>query len=233
MVKEVEINMYLYDELLNNPHMPSKEHIIKILKKMNATKIGTFLYKVMVFIPPNKSNDYLRVRDEGNRVTLTYKTTNPKNKYQNEEEIIINDFQSGVNILLNLGATKKYYYEKIREIWNYKNSEIVFDHQPALPCLMEIESKSGNESNISIMTNAFQIKSNYPRITGKEIYYKIFGIILDKEMDLPYKNMKEMLLPLCTKNKDKLLKIINHQLKMLKSISKNNKQNSKKSKSIH
>jgi predicted adenylyl cyclase CyaB len=220
MVKEVEINMYLYDELLNNPHMPSKEDVIKILKKMNAKKIGTFLYKVMVFIPPNKNNDYLRVRDEGNRVTLTYKTTNPKNKYQNEEEIIINDFQSGVNILLSLGATKKYYYEKIREIWNYQNSEIVFDHQPALPCLMEIESKSGNESNISIITNAIKVKKNNPRILGKDIYYKIFGITLPKEMDLPYKDMKEILLPLCTKNKDKLIKLINKQDKMLNSIKK-------------
>lgn len=218
MVKEVEINMYLYDELLNNPHMPSKEDVLKILKKMNAKKVGTFLYKVIVFIPPNKSNDYLRVRDEGNRITLTFKTTNPKNKYQNEEEIIINDFQSGVNILLSLGATKKYYYEKIREIWSYGNSEIVFDHQPALPCLMEIESKSGNESNISVITNAIKVKKNNPRILGKDIYYKIFGITLPKEMDLPYKNMKDILLPLCTKNKDKLIKLINKQLKMLHSI---------------
>lgn len=181
--------MYLYDELLNNPHIPSKEDVIKILKKMNAKKVGTFLYKVMVFITPNKNNDYLRVHDEGTRVTLTYKTTNPKNKYQNEEEIIINDFKTGINIVLNLGATKKYYYEKIREIWNYKNSEIVFDHQQGLPCLMEIESKSMNESNISVITNAIQVKKNNSRITGKEIYYKFFGITLPKEIDLPYKNM--------------------------------------------
>jgi adenylate cyclase class IV len=63
---------------------------------------------------------YARVRDEGFRTTMTLKEIDPETNFENEKEIIINDFDSGIEILLALGCKKKYYYEKIREIWHVK-----------------------------------------------------------------------------------------------------------------
>lgn len=53
----------------------------------------------------------------------------------------VNDnFDSAVNILLGVGCKTKYYYEKLREIWNIKNSKVVFDMNPGIPERMEVES---------------------------------------------------------------------------------------------
>ena len=40
-----------------------------------------------------------------------------KVQFVNENEVIINNFDEGCKILLGLGCVKKYYYEKMREIW--------------------------------------------------------------------------------------------------------------------
>jgi hypothetical protein len=45
---------------------------------------------------------------------MTY-IKNPESKFENKDEIIIDNFENGIKILLNLGCTKKYYYEKIRK----------------------------------------------------------------------------------------------------------------------
>ena len=100
--------------------------IISKIKEMNGKHKGTYLFRVQVFIHPlEASGTYIRVRDEGFRTTMTYKLKDPKSKFENEEEIQINDFDAAVNILLGVGCKKKYYYEKIREIWTIKNTEIV------------------------------------------------------------------------------------------------------------
>ena len=71
------------------------------------------------------------------RISLVMLIDNVRNYSENlikdisEPEINIDNFDNAVNILLGLGCTTKYYYEKLREIWKIKNSEIVFDINPA------------------------------------------------------------------------------------------------------
>ncbi len=81
----------------------------------------------MKFIPPNGKEDTLRIRDEGFRVSMTYKDKNPLTKFKNEYELIIDNFDNGVEILHKLGIKTQFLYEKLREIWTYKNCEIVID----------------------------------------------------------------------------------------------------------
>ena len=94
----------------------NKNKIIAKLKKLNGIYKGTFLFKVQQFYPPNgiPSNINIRVRDEGYRVTMTIKI--PTEDFDDEYEIIIDDFNNGINWLLSLGYTKMVYYEKVREI---------------------------------------------------------------------------------------------------------------------
>lgn len=104
------------------------------------------MFKVQVFkLKDGKEDFYLLVRDEGFRKTMTYKHYNNKTNFADEHEVVIDNFNNGINILLGVGCEKKYYYEKIREIWNLENSEIIFDSIPGLPDIMEIESKTQKE----------------------------------------------------------------------------------------
>ena len=128
-----EYQFYGYDKL----------SIIKNIRELGGKNQGQYIFRVAVFNHPLKiQNTYIRVRDEGFRKTLTYKIKKTNSELEEEHETIIENFEESVNILLGLGCTKKYSYEKIREIWHLSNTEIVFDTNPGEPEIMELESSS-------------------------------------------------------------------------------------------
>ena len=171
--------------------------MVKKLKLLNAIKKGIYLFKVQVFILPNaKEGSYLRIRDEGFRNTMTYKFHNSKTKFAEEHEIIIDNFNNAVSLLLELGLKKKYYYEKIREIWNLNNSEIIFDTIPGLPDIMEIESVTQKELNDTVKLLEVSIKEE-----KTSNYLNLYGIDL-KITDLKFLNVKKQLISQIKKNKE-------------------------------
>ena len=121
-----------------------KKQILKLLEENGGIQKGHYLFRVMIFTHPLDKTSVIRIRDEGYRITMTYKE-NTNKEFQNENEVIINNFDEGVNIFLGLGCKKKYYFEKMREIWNISNTEIIFDTSPGLTEIMEIESNTKKE----------------------------------------------------------------------------------------
>ena len=51
----------------------NKKEIISKLKDLGAKYYGTFKFRVMVFTDSINSEKYIRVRDEGHRITMTVK----------------------------------------------------------------------------------------------------------------------------------------------------------------
>jgi len=193
-----------------------KKDIISKIKEMKGTHKGTYLFRVQVLIHPlNTPNTYVRVRDEGFRTTMTYKLQEPNEKYPQEEEIVIDDFDNGVTLLLGLGCKKKYYYEKIREIWEVKNTEVVFDSNPGIDDRLEVESKTLKEMKDMIK------KFNLTVIDRPERYMDLFGITIPKTVDLTFKNVKKDLIKTVTKNKKEFIKLVNEQLKKYNKLIKN------------
>lgn len=186
----------------------NKKEIITKLKELGAKYFGTFKFRVMVFIDQNNSEKYIRIRDEGHRVTMTIKN-NLTDKFPIENEVIINDFDEGINILLQLNCKKKYYYEKYREIWNLKNSEVIFDMNPGIPELMEVESLKKTELDYLCKKLELNI-SNYQGFSNNKLYLDLFGIVIPKSLDLTFKNALKQLKP--TKNKDEFIKLIKMQI---------------------
>ena len=203
----------------------NKEDIISKIKELKGEYKGIYLFRVQIFIHPlNTLGTYIRIRDEGYRITMTYKMQKSNDVYREEDEIIINDFDIGVAILLGLGCTKKYYYEKIREIWTIKdplskglhpkNTEIVFDSNPGVDDRMEIESKTLKELKEMIKYFGLEI------IDVKDRYNDLFGIIIPKTMDLTFIDVKKDLIGYVTKNKKNFITLVNNQLKKYKNIKK-------------
>jgi len=196
----------------------NKNEIISKIKELNGKHKGTYLFRVQVFIHPLETpGTYVRVRDEGFRTTMTYKYKDTKSEFENEEEVNIDNFDSGVKILLGLGCKKKYYYEKIREIWILKNTEIVFDSNPGIDDRMEIESKTKTELNKMVKFFNLKIES------GPERYLDLFGIVIPKTLDLTFNNVKKNLSKYVKKNKTKFIKLVDNQLIKYKKLIKNNK----------
>jgi adenylate cyclase class IV len=205
MPKEYEYRFNSYD----------KKEIITKLKELGAKYFGTFKFRVMVFTDHHNSETYIRVRDEGHRVTMTVKN-NLTDKFPVENEVIINNFDEGINILLAVGCKKKYYYEKYREIWNLKNSEVIFDMGPGIPELMEVESLKKNELDTLCKKLNLDIKS-YQGFSNNKLYLDLFGIVIPKSAeDLTFSNVGKLLKP--TKNIEEFKKLIKMQLSEFKKI---------------
>lgn len=93
-----------------------------------------------------KQDGWIRIRDEGDKVTLTYKQTI---EYEfggaKELEVIISDYQKTIDIFLAIGLVVHTQQETKRETWELDGVEIVLDEWPWLNPLIEIEAQSEAE----------------------------------------------------------------------------------------
>jgi adenylate cyclase, class 2 len=80
----------------------------------------------------------LRVRDEGDKVTVTYKAKNETN-YSYELETTVGSYDDMVAIFKAIGLEAFTDQESKRETWEYKNVEVVIDEWPWLHPYIEIE----------------------------------------------------------------------------------------------
>jgi len=186
-----------------------KNYIIKEIKKMNGKKFGHFIFRVIVFNHPDKNNlSYIRIRDEGHKITMTVKTKSANTQFSNEHEIIIDNYEAAEKILYLLGCTKKYYYEKIREIWNVNDVEIIFDKNPGYPEIMEIETST--KKKLDTMIEKLNIKDFIIDLaTVKPISEELFGFLIPKNIDLTFNNVKKELSKYIKKNKKLFLQYVN------------------------
>jgi len=105
-----------------------------------------YLQKRVVFNLPdglNLKGGWLRVRDEGNRITMSLKVVDGEG-IESQREILleVNDFEKAEELLALLGAQKKAYQENKRELWTLNGVEITIDEWPFLEPFVEIEGNS-------------------------------------------------------------------------------------------
>jgi adenylate cyclase class 2 len=128
----------------------NKAELRKKLKQLNAKLVKPeFKQKRITFnIPVNLAGDgeFIRVRDEGDKITMTYKNVDKTKSSKDIERIrelnlTINDFDVAVELLDRIGCKRKFYQETLREIWEFNGAEITLDTWPFLEPIIEIEGK--------------------------------------------------------------------------------------------
>jgi predicted adenylyl cyclase CyaB len=196
----------------------NKNKILSQIQKLDGIFFGHFIFKVIVFIHPHEGNKtYIRVRDEGYKCTMTTKTKSNKSQFSIENEIVIDDFNEAVKILYSLGCKKKYYYEKMREIWKIKDTEIIFDICPGVPEIMEIEAK--NKRILDNLVKQFGIKKdiiNKSKYVNK--YKELYNFYIPSDIDLTFDNVKRKLSKYVKKNKKLFDKLVIENKKLYKSL---------------
>lgn len=86
-------------------------------------------------------NAFVRVRDEGHRVTATYKQFDEESvDGAKEVEIIVNDFDTTIQFLAAAGLPRQSFQESKRETWQLSGAEVVLDEWPWLKPYIEIEA---------------------------------------------------------------------------------------------
>ncbi len=108
-----------------------------------CSKKNTLMKRVIFETLNNKRWSYLRVRDEWDKITCTYKQEDLLKTDINsikELETVVEDFDIMVNIFRKLWLVEKSYQETYREVWEI-NGEIEFmiDLWPWLKPYIEIE----------------------------------------------------------------------------------------------
>ena len=196
----------------------NKKKILSQIEKLGGTFFGHFIFKVIVFLHPQEGNKtYIRIRDEGYKCTMTTKTKSNKSQFSIENEIIINDFYQAEKILYSIGCKKRYYYEKMREIWKIKDTEVIFDIGPGVPEIMEIEAK--NKRKLDYIVNYLDIKNdiiNKSKSVNK--YKELYDFYIPLNIDLTFDNVKRKLSKYVKKNKKLFNKLVIENKKLYKSL---------------
>jgi len=88
----------------------------------------------------NKANGWVRLRDEGGKVTLSYKQLNDRTLLGTQEICVkVDEFQACDELLQAIGLEAKAYQETRRESWKLDEFEIELDEWPWVKPYIEIE----------------------------------------------------------------------------------------------
>ena len=166
------------------------KEIEKKLKKIGAKKVGQYFYRRRVFDYPDlrldKQRAWIRLRDEGDRVTLTFKQRlgvissdgQTSDKSMDEIEIVVNDFDKTGEFFAKIGFIEKFYEENKRIRYTKDKVEFDIDFWPELEPYLEIEAPTWKEIDKAIALLGLNPVDK--KIFSTNQIYKLKGI---KELD--------------------------------------------------
>lgn len=179
MPKEIEVKFLNID----------KAEVISKLETIGAIKIqDEKLLRRCAYHPLKPvNNSWVRIRDEGDKVTMSFKRINNYSiNGMDEIEIIVCDFEQGRNFLNAIGLKEKAYQETLRLRYFIPEDKVEFDIDtwPALNPFIEIESVDE------------AIVKRYSKELGFSWSDRVFGSV-DRVYVSEYKISKNWIINLC------------------------------------
>jgi adenylate cyclase class 2 len=161
------------------------EKIENKLKELGAVKKFDLRYKRRVFDYPDyrlskNKHAWVRLRDEGDSVHLTYKERQNAGKTaygdsgMKEIDLIVDDFKKTGKLLLEIGLIEKFYEENRRIRYIFENIEFDLDYWPLIPPFLEIEAKSWEDIDKAIGLLKLN-QADQKRFSTMQVY-KLYGI---------------------------------------------------------
>lgn len=93
-----------------------------------------------------KKHGWVRVRNEGNKTTLSYKQLDDRTLHGTKEiTVVVDDFNATCDFLNAIGLEPKSFQETRRESWRLGDTEIELDTWPWIPSFIEIEAKTEDD----------------------------------------------------------------------------------------
>ena len=165
----------------------NKDEIIKKLESIGARKVGEWYQKRYVYdFKPKRENEWIRLRDTGEEITLTYKNVEKNTVDGTKElEIKVDNFEDTNSMLEILGYRRKAYQENKRIRYILDDIEIDIDSWPLIPTYMEIEAKSIKDiKRVEKLLNVDETKIT--NLNCQDIYQSIYNIDIDNIEDLKF-----------------------------------------------
>ncbi len=176
-------------------HTEFEERILEIdvqktiskLEELGAKKVGEWFQKRYVYdFTPARENEWIRLRTNGEVVTLAYKNVEKNTVDGTKElEVEVSDFDETNEILNVLGYKAKGYQENKRIRYMLNDVEVDIDSWPMIPTYMEIEGKS--EEQVKEIEKVLDVDaSKVTALNCDDIYRDIYGIELKGVKDLKF-----------------------------------------------
>ena len=89
-------------------------------------------------------HQFIRVRDEGDKIVMTYKNVSDDKSILGTKEVnvVVDDYDRAVEFLKGTHLPIKAHQETLREEWELNDCEICIDTWPWIPSFVEIEGPS-------------------------------------------------------------------------------------------
>lgn len=137
------------------------DQLITKIESLGGVKQFDRIFKRIVFDYPDlRLNDekaaWVRLRDEGDRVTLSYKqrlevgTDGSNDRSMLEHEVEVSNFEQTAEIFRSIGLIDKFYEENRRIQYILDNVELDIDYWPQLKPYLEIEADSWDKVDAMI-----------------------------------------------------------------------------------
>lgn len=162
------------------------EEIRKKLESIGAKKVKERSMRRYVYdIDPNRKGFWIRLRDNGEKTTLTLKeTVSDKIDGTKELEVTVDDFEKTNMILNRLGFVANACQENRRISFVYEDVEIEIDFWPKIPPYLEIEADSAEKIEKVVKLLGFEM-SNTTSISIPKVYQK-YGLDIHKFKELKF-----------------------------------------------
>lgn len=157
------------------------------LEQNGATMIhGECLMRRKIFDYPDlrleKDSGWVRVRDEGDKITLSFKQLTDRGiKGTREVSVVVDGFGTACGFLEAIGLKSKSHQETKREKWKLNGAEITIDTWPWIPPLVEIEGSS--EEQIRQIASKLGFDWNKVLHGSVENAYQVYYDVTEKEID--------------------------------------------------
>jgi adenylate cyclase, class 2 len=167
----------------------NKDEMRQRLTKVRAKLVRPeYLQKRAPFHLPKekRSKDaWLRVRDEGDKITLSLKMVDGEGiEGQKEICLEIDNFDNAVKLLEAIGCQSKSYQETKRELWKLDGADVTIDEWPFLEPFVEVEGAS--EGVVKAVSEKLGFNYADALFGGVGKLYKLkYGIHPDEVNNLP------------------------------------------------
>lgn len=129
-----------------------------------------------------EKNGWVRVRDEGDKVTMSYKQLNSRElDGTHEVSVVVDSFEAACNFLESIGLESKTYQETKRESWQLDEFEIELDEWPWVKPYIEIEGPD----EASLKTLAANLGLDWTKVChgSVEVVYRGEYDVTDEDVD--------------------------------------------------
>jgi adenylate cyclase class 2 len=162
------------------------DEIQKKLEKIGAKLVKERSMRRYVYdIEPKREGFWMRLRDNGEKTTLTVKEkVSDRIDGTREIEITVDSFERTNTLLNRLGFTANAYQENRRISFTYGDVEIEIDFWPKIPPYLEIEADSAGKVEKVVKLLGFRM-SDTTSISVPKVYKK-YGLDIHKFKELKF-----------------------------------------------